>query len=62
MSTAAKAVASTKTCRTGTMLAASKGIKSLKATLSSRSPQEEAQRCKWGVETRAVRSVHARKF
>ncbi|MDQ1591141.1 MAG: hypothetical protein QOG71_1768 [Pyrinomonadaceae bacterium] len=63
MSAAAKALASTKTGKAGMTLDAPKGIKPPKATAASgRSPQAEAQRRKWGVETGALRSVHARKF
>jgi hypothetical protein len=62
MSTAAKLVASTETAKAGMTIVASKGSESLRATAGSHAPQEEAQRRKWGVETGAVRSVHARKF
>jgi hypothetical protein len=66
MSTAAKAVkvvAATETGKAGMTLADAKGIKPPKATAASgRSPQAEAQRRMWGVETGALRSVHARKF
>jgi hypothetical protein len=62
MSIAAKVVAATETSKAGMTLAASKGIKSLKTTASNYSSQEESQRRKWGVETVALRSVHARKF
>lgn len=62
MSTAAKTIASTETAKASKTFSAAQGIKSRKATSGSRSPQEELQRRRWGVETRAVRRVHARKF
>jgi hypothetical protein len=62
MSIAAKVVAGTETSKAGETRAASEGIKSLKTTASNYAPQAEAQRRKWGMETHAVRSVHARKF
>jgi hypothetical protein len=63
MPAAAKLSASMETAKDSKTLAATKGFKSLKATTANNySPQDEAQRRKWGVETSAVRSVHARKF
>ena len=62
MSTAAKVIASTETGKAEMTLAASKDIKSLKTAAKYYSPQDEAQRRKWGVETGALRPVHARKF
>ena len=62
MLTAAKITASTEIAKDNQTFAAARGIKSLKATANSYSPQAEAQRRKWGAETGAVRSIHARKF
>lgn len=63
MQTAAKLIASTETAEPETTPAAAKGGMPAQATAhNNRSPQAEAQRRKWGVETRAVRSIHARKF
>ncbi|HEY0098468.1 MAG TPA: hypothetical protein VGB76_05895 [Pyrinomonadaceae bacterium] len=62
MTTAAKLVASAETVNDNKTLTGAQGTKSLKATASGYSPQEEAQRRKWGVERGAVRSIHARKF
>jgi hypothetical protein len=62
MLTAAKITASTETAKDTQTLAAAPDSKSLKARASMYSPHEAAQRRKWGVETGAVRSLHARKF
>lgn len=62
MATAAKSLARTETVKDATPPAAAKAVKSLKRTVDNYSPREEAQRRKWGVETSAVRSIHARKF
>lgn len=59
---AAKVVASTETVKAEMRLAASKRVKSLKERARGDASREEAQRRKWGVETGALRSVHARKF
>ncbi|MCA1565305.1 MAG: hypothetical protein LC803_06670 [Acidobacteria bacterium] len=58
----AKRIASTETAGDNKTGGVAKGIKNPKATASSYSPQVEAQRRRWGVETAAVRSMHARKF
>jgi hypothetical protein len=62
MFNAAKAIAPTEVAKDTQTFAAAQAIKSLKATASSYSPQAEAERRKWGVETRAVRSIHVRKY
>lgn len=62
MSAAVKRIASTETVKAGKSLAAAKSDKSLKATGHNSFAPEEARRRKWGVETGAVRSIHARKF
>jgi hypothetical protein len=62
MSAAVKKAVSTETVKAGKSFAASKGGRRPKATGNSHLAREEAQRRKWGVETGAVRSVHARKF
>ena len=62
MSAAVKLIASTEAAKDDKTLAAPPRVKSLKTTASAYSPQEEAQRRKWGVETGTVRSIHARKF
>jgi hypothetical protein len=62
MSAAVKRAASTETVKAGQSPAALKGVESLKTTDNKYLAREEAQRRKWGVETGAVRSVHARKF
>ena len=62
MSAAIKTAASTGTVKAGESLAAAKGDESLKATGNNSFARDETQRRKWGVETGAVRSVHARKF
>ena len=62
MATATKRVAVSETAKAAETLAPAIGVKSLQLTERNYSRQEEAQRRKWGVETRAVRSAHARKF
>jgi len=62
MSAAVKLIASTETASKVKLLADAKESKSLRTAIKNYSPQEEAQRRKWGVETRAVRLVHAKKF
>lgn len=62
MSAAVKTAVSTGTVKAEKSLAATKSDKSLKATDNDSLALEEARRRKWGVETGAVRSVHARKF
>lgn len=62
MATATKRVAVTETAKAAEALAPASVVKSLQATERNYSVQQEALRRKWGVETRAVRSVHTRKF
>lgn len=62
MSVAVKLTASAKTASDVKLLADTKESKSLRTAIKNYSPQEKAQRRKWGVETGAVRSIHARKF
>lgn len=62
MSAAVKRVASTETAKDNKTLAAQPRVKSVKTTATSHTRKEEAQRSKWGVETVAVRPIHARKF
>lgn len=62
MATAAKSLVRIETVKDAAPPAAAKAVESLKRTADNYSPREEAQRRKWGVETRAVRSIHARKF
>ena len=60
MSTAAvRIIAPSETAKQSKTLAAPKGVK---AKANNYSAQVEAQRRKWGTETAAVSSVHARKF
>jgi hypothetical protein len=62
MTAAAKRVAVTETAKAVETLAPASGVRNLQTPERNYSRQAEAQRSKWGVETRAVRSVHARKF
>jgi hypothetical protein len=62
MSAAVKKAVSTETVKAGKSPVTSKDGMSPKATGNNQFAREEAQRRKWGVETGAVRSVHARKF
>jgi muconolactone delta-isomerase len=62
MATAAKRVAVTETVKAAEALAPASNVERLQATERNYSRQQEAQRRKWGLETRAVRSVHVRKF
>jgi hypothetical protein len=62
MSATAKSIVATATAEDNKTAEVAKGIKSLKTMAGSHSPQAEAQRRKWGVETHVVRSIHARKF
>jgi hypothetical protein len=63
MPAAAKAIAPTdETARDNKTHGSAKGFGNSKATAGSYSPQVEAQRRRWGVETAAIRSTHARKF
>jgi hypothetical protein len=62
MSAAAKRIALIETVKDNKTADVAKGLTNSKATLSNHSLQAEAQRRRWGVETAAVRPVHARKF
>jgi hypothetical protein len=63
MSTAAvRTIVAPETAEQDRSVAAAPGSKLSKATTNNYSAQAEAQRRKWGTETKAVRSTHARKF
>lgn len=62
MSTAVRLVATPEAAKDSKTPAATKGIKLSEATADNSFAHRESQRRKWGTETAAVRSVHARKF